>query len=165
MTFRQTIQGLGINFYADGNIKAPEQYYYKPFQFNQLVDAWMPLVQQANIKFPPIFNILAVEAACSGPLLGLMNQNRKMRKQIEAMSRKMAQMEKDVAVAVSARKPTKTQWKVDKNGYFEYTPANTYIAIEDRTEKPEMTDENYKLLVDANGPDHIHKVFNLKAKA
>lgn len=165
MKSREYIQSGAIAWWADGNMQNMERYNYSPKAFNNLVDAWAPVLQQFNIRIPKGVNILFAELYNSGPVFGLMAQNRKMRKQNEAYAKRIQQLEKQVAVAASSRKPTKTQWKVDKNGYFEYTPANTYIATDDRSERPELTEENYKLLVEHNGADYINKVYNLNKKA
>lgn len=165
MNMRQTLQSYGISWYADGNLRtdSANKYNYTPADFNKLVDAWMPVVQTANLRVPPLFNILIVETVCSGPLVSLMYQNRKVRKQNEAYARENAELKEQLKKQVSKRPATKTAWLLGSNGageygYFQYTPSGVYLKNKERTEKAVLNDENVKLLIAANGEAAIAKL-------
>ena len=164
---RDTIQSFGISFYADGDMKHAPDYSYENWQKEKLIKAYTPIVHRANLTISPWVDVLVAEAICTGPLIALTFKNRNLRLENERMAKKIAELqrEKNSPENVYAQKSTRTDgknvWTVDKSGYFTYTPKNTYIPKEKRTEKPTLTTENYDLLVKHNGKEMIDKIFNV----
>lgn len=165
MTMRQTLQSYGIAWYADGSFKTEmaNQYNYAPADFNKLVDAWAPVVQTANIRVPPFANILLTEAICTGPLIGLMAQNRKMRKELEYYKNKERKEKAETVRNFNKRPDTKTAWGLGFNeagvyGYFTHQANGTYIPKQHRKQRPELTPETIELIKKHNGDDAITRL-------
>jgi hypothetical protein len=165
MKFRENLQAYGIAYYADGNISTADLYRYTPQQFKQLVTAYAPLVQRANVKLPPLADVALAEIMCTGPLLGLMQQNRKHRQQIKDLKKQNADLRKEVTKVTQMRKDSQRYWEIGYNdkgvfGFFTYNIAGKYLKIADRTVRPELTPENIAQLVKYNGQEAVDKLMN-----
>ncbi len=163
MRFRENLQAYGISWYADGSFAGAEKYTYKPHQFNQLVKAWSPVVQRANVRLPPMADIALAELMCTGPLIGLMNQNRKYRKELAAARAQNEQLKQQLSDDLNKRRDAKYLWEIGENeigdyGYFTRTPAGTYLAKDKRTERPKLTPENIELLIKHNGKAAVDRL-------
>ncbi len=165
---RETVQSYGLSYYVDGNFKYANQYDYDPEEKQRLIRAWSRVIGHYHIKVSPWVDVLMTEAVCTGPLVALAYNNRTQRieldRQREEIQRLRSENERlqSRSAEPELRKDTKTQWKVDENGRFEYTVANTYIPKGSRHDKPELTPESYDLLVKHNGKEHIDKVFSIR---
>lgn len=166
--FRNSAQSLGISWFSDGDLTNSQAYEYKDWQKNKLVEAWTPIVAQYNLRLSPWANVIMCEMICTGPLVGLAVQNRKLRKQIESLK---AQLQKSEEYRKSnevefkpVRTDSKTAWTIDQNGYFQYTPKGTYLKKEERNEKPIPTPEAYELLVKHNGKEFVDKALNISSQ-
>lgn len=164
--FRDNVQGYGISYISDGDLQHANLYQYSQWQKNKLVEAWMPIIAKTGLRISPWVDVLMAEVICTGPLVGLCLQNRKIRLENEQMKKKIVEMQANMSVLQheykDARTDSKNAWKVDGNGNFEYTPKGTYIKLNDRNEKPELTPANYTLLCKHNGKELIDKIFNIQ---
>lgn len=170
MTLRETVQSYGLSWYCDGSFKNAEQYEYQPEEKRRLIKAWSKVVGHYNITISPWVDVIVTEAVCTGPLIALAYNNRqqrieleRQREELQRLRRENAELreEKTVSDTPTLRRDTKTAWKVDENGFFEYTEAGTYIPKARRVEKPPLTPDAYELLIKHNGKSHVDKVFNI----
>lgn len=168
MDMRETAQSLGLSYIADGSVEYYAKYKYEPWQKNLLIEAWAPLVQSMGLRVNPWIKVLYAEGISTTPLVMLSLNNRKQRIKIQEQAAVIADLQRQnselrtAPVMQDLRADTKNQWKVDTDGFFEYTKAGTYIKIKDRKEKPELTPEGYELLCKHNGKDFIDKTFDIK---
>lgn len=163
--FRSDLQAYAISQIADGNFNESDKYKYKDWQKNKLIEAWTPIFKNYKVTFSPWINVIMSEAVCTAPLVGLAYQNRKLRIENEKLKKELAKLEAQeprYTPQVEPDRPdTKTGWKVDENGYFEYDIFKKYIKKDNRKEKPKLTRENYELLSKHNGKENIDRIFNI----
>ena len=165
---RETVQSYGLAWYVDGNFRAASKYDYEAEEKQRLIRAWSRVIGHYRIKVSPWVDVVLTEAVCTGPLIALAYNNRQQRIELEIQRAEIARLRNenatlrnDVAPA-STRKDTKTQWKIDENGFFEYNEANTYIPKGKRKERPELTEENYALLCKHNGQEFVNEIFKIE---
>lgn len=160
--FRENIQSYIISYISDGNLNESEKYTYQPSQKNKLIEAWTPIIEKYKIRFSPWWNVIISEAICTGPLIALAAKNREYRLEIEKLRNKIKNENSIEINTNNTRSDTKTAWKVDTNGYYEYSPQRVYIKKEDRTERPVINEETYELLCRHNGKEYIDNIFKIK---
>lgn len=166
INLRETVQSYGLSYYVDGNFKNAAQYDYEADEKQRLIRAWSRVIGHYNVRVSPWVDVIITEAVCTGPLVALAYNNRSQRIELEKQRAEIQRLrrenEKLQNAASNDRRDTKTHWKIDDNGYFEYTIANTYLPKGKRSEKPKLTPENYELLVKHNGKDFVNNAFGLK---
>lgn len=165
MEIRQQVQAFGFTLWGDGKWGLSKEYFYDKESFENLVEAYAPLAQQLNVRIPSGLKIVTAELFATGPLVALAKKNAEYRKRAELADKRAANAEAQLKKIISARKDTKTAWKLGVNGngvygYFAHTPSGAYIPNADRTERPELTDENIQLLIKHNGKAAIDKLLN-----
>lgn len=145
--------------------KEYKQFKLESWEFEMLCDAYAETVASIG-HIPPWINIVIAEAVIMIPkvvsVFDLRKKNQKLKEQkaeILALRAEKAALEK--AVKSASRKDVATLWKVDENGYFMYLPNSQYLKADLRSEKPDLTPENYEQLVKYNGEEYIKKVFKL----
>ncbi len=162
---RDTVQAMALAFIGDGNFKQYTLYQYQEWQKQILEDAYSPLISKMGLKVPMGVKILYAEAVTATPLFALAVQNRKYRlenEELKAKLRRQKQKEKAESTAV-LRRDVATLWKIDENGYFinRNDKKMSYIKATERTERPGLSDEEYRLLCQHNGKEFVDKVFNI----
>lgn len=170
MSMRESAQAFGLAYYVEGSVNTWEKYTYPAEQKRNLVRAWSRIIQKANIRVSPWLDVVQAELFATAPLLALAHTSRQQRIKLERQAAEIARLQRenaDFANKVSAkaggqRSDSKTSWKIDENGYFQYTPAGAYIKQENRKEKPDASAENYQLLVKHNGKEFTDKALNIK---
>lgn len=164
MDLRETAQGYGLSLWVDGTFKNAEHYFYQPEEKARLVKAWSRVIGHYRVHVSPWVDVLFTEAVTTGPMLAVAFQARKYRMENEQMKERLRQYEEPQADGrtVYSRNDTKTQWKIDENGYFEYTESNTYIPKKNRKMKPDLSQENYQLLCKHNGKEYVDEVFKIQ---
>lgn len=163
--FRSDLQAYAISQIADGNFNQADNYKYKDWQKNKLIEAWTPIFQTYKVSFSPWINVIMSEAVCTAPLIGLALQNRKLRIENEKLKKELSKKNNEDNVQAPAepdRPDIKTSWKVDEQGYFEFDKNKKYIKKDERKEKPKLTQENYALLCKHNGKENIDKIYNIQ---
>lgn len=179
MDMRETAQAMGIAWYADGDIRAFEQYKYEPWQKKLLIEAWAPLVAQAGLKIGVGPKILYAEAMSSGPLIAMMIKNRKHRKELEAARELIASQNARIAAlegrqsdepsagpsgqAAQQRPDTKKGWQIKDDGTFYFDSSGVYAKKTGPQERPSLNPESYRLLVKHNGKEKVDRIFKIPA--
>lgn len=169
MDMRETAQSLALSYIAEGDLSRFEAYKYEPWQKRLLVEAWTPLIQQWGLRVNPFIKILYAEGISTGPIAMLAINNRKQRLRIEEQAQEISRLRNENSslktnniVEFKTRNDAKNLWLVDEAGYFQYTPAGKYIKKDERSEKPDLSPDNYKQLVKYNGKAEIDKIFNIQ---
>jgi hypothetical protein len=186
MTMRETGQAVGLAYLAEGDIEPWERYKYKPFQFELLVKAWMPIVQSTGLKVNKWVNLLFWEGMATGPLAMTALKARQLRlendrlkeqlynMQVQQAARDFAAQNNGTGPAATAAQPqqgfnrmnydSKRAWEVDNNGFFTHGwngSALKYIEVPKRKEKPLLRPEVYEKLIQFNGKEVIVQIFKV----
>ncbi len=162
---RDTIQSMALAFIGDGTLKQYTLYQYQEWQKQLLEDAYSPLISKMGLKVPMGVKILYAESVTATPLFALAVQNRKYRLENEELKAKLRRQKQKEAAQKTAvlRRDVATLWKIDENGYFTNRADKkmSYITQKERTERPGLSDEEYRLLCQHNGKEFVDKVFNI----
>jgi hypothetical protein len=172
INLREQAQSLGIAWYADGDVTKADQYHYADWAKKQLVEAWAPVLQKAGLRFPPAIKVITAEIAANAPMVMLMINNRKYRKEVEALRAENARMRAEqqagatdahIVAETTDRRDNKKAWDIDDNGFFVYGPsgnATAYIKQQNRKEKPTIPGD-YEMLCKHNGKATVDKIFDI----
>jgi hypothetical protein len=141
MDMRETVQALGLNYAADGEIGDWERYKYEPWAKRLLIEAWAPIVQQMNLRVNKWLQVFYAEGMGTAPLVMMTMKARKLRLENEELKRQLYQHQVNEAaraqaasaapsnsISLGAPAPagewdrmnydSKRKWAVDDNGYF-----------------------------------------------
>lgn len=171
MSMRESAQAFGLSYYVDGTLKDWEKYKYPTDQKRNLIRAWSRIIQAAGIRVSPWMDVVQAELFATGPIVALAFTSRRQRLTIEKQAAEIARLQKENAEfsstvntkAAGIRSDSKAGWKIDEKGFFEFTPAGSYIKKDQRREKAEPTPENYQLLVKHNGKEFTDRALNIQA--
>jgi len=164
MDIRETVQSYGLSLYIDGTFRHAEDYEYSPEARRKLIKAWSRVIGHYRMRVSPWMGVIMAEGVTTGPMIAAVVKQKREIKELRAKVAHYEARERGTGIphAAITRRDTKTHWKVDENGYFEYTESNTYIPKKNRKMKPELTQENYELLCKHNGREYVDSIFNIK---
>lgn len=170
MDMRETLQGMGIAWFADGSVKDYHRYDYDSTGKNLLIEAWAPIIQQSGIRVNPFIKVVWAETVATGPLIALMVQNRKYRMDLEELQQRSARLQREnnalrnqaQAKQPEGRPDIKKYWTVDEAGFFDYGLDGKYLLKNIRKERPDFSDPvTVDLLRKYNGAEKVKEVFNV----
>ena len=172
---RENLQAFGLSYLSEGNIKGFQDYKYKQWEKDLLIDAWRPIVQNMNITVSPWIKVAYSEAIATTPLVNLAMKNRKLRLQNEQYKAEIEQLKNNLnteeyeakimpLTSNTERNPdNKNAWVIDSEGYYTYNAkGNKYFKKEDRKEKCVINPEILPKLIEVNSKETIEKEFGIE---
>lgn len=178
--FRDFVQSRLLAWGA-GDINRTEEFKLEGWEVDMLCDVYHDLIRDLGY-IPKWFDVLIAESMVLIPRAlkvfnyrKLENENKRLKQQIAYLQQAQAQAQQQqqyqpaaqtaasmpAATPAKQRSKAKTAWLIDENGFFQYTPGLQYLKAPERREKPQLTQENYELLVQHNGKEFVDKIFKI----